>query len=83
MIFACSKCPAKAVWKYAPADTYSDYNDSRRFFCDECIKRGCSCQWINVLDPEDKQYTDNLGRLLPCVEYDYNEKGYNEEGFIE
>lgn len=60
-------CKKMAVWYYMPAseDVY---------YCDEHISRGCSCNINPDTNEEDK---DGLGRLLPCVEYDYNEKGYD------
>lgn len=60
MIVATCRCGAPAVWHYMPMTTRSDVD-----FCEEHVPRGCSCN-INVDGVED---TDELGRLLPCVEY--------------
>lgn len=67
-------CGDVAVWMYAPGHG-EDFND---FYCEKCVPRGCSCQ----LEPVDGDYdnlnsdnwvnaVDELGRLLPCVEFFY------------
>jgi hypothetical protein len=72
----CCKCPNKAVWKYAPADTYPS-GDPRRFYCEEHVSRGCSCNRIDLSDPNsEEEHKDPEGRLLPCCEYDWNDEGY-------
>ena len=64
MIYLCDECKSIAVWEYMPNGKYH--------YCEEHIPRGCSCQMNEDgtidLDPE--------GRELPCVEYDYSEKGF-------
>lgn len=73
----CLKCDRMAVWDYAPKDGDLSY-------CDECVPRGCSC---NLLCPDDghdgEQEHDDQDRELPCVEYDFNPKGFDEESFID
>jgi hypothetical protein len=72
----CCKCSNKAVWKYIPADERS-WQDKSRFYCEDHIGRGCSCNRKNMSDLNDEEeFTDEQGRLLPCCEYDYNEKGF-------
>lgn len=68
----CLKCDKIAVWDYAPNGKY--------YYCDEHVSRGCSCN--SKLD-DDGNYLgelllDDQGRDLPCVEYDYNEEGFDE-----
>jgi hypothetical protein len=60
----CQKCGKLAVWEYAPSDGVGSY-------CDECVPRGCSCNVIDHRDesPDAEQDRDELGRLMPCVEY--------------
>jgi len=66
-----SNCDAVAVWKLAPADSFGEW-------CDEHVPRGCSCNLIDFEDrrPEAPQVTDELGRLLPCIEYDFMPEGF-------
>jgi len=64
----CIKCKCKiAVWTYLPSE-------DDRYYCDDCVPRGCSCN----IDPETGiEDTDGLGRLLPCCEYLYDEDGFS------
>ncbi|AGS80990.1 hypothetical protein [Caulobacter phage Cr30] len=54
---------------YAPASEHIQEKD--RYFCEDHIERGCSCNVIDLDDPDPNtpQYTDEQGRLLPCCEY--------------
>jgi hypothetical protein len=73
----CCKCNQMAVWVYMPM---SDRLEKDRYFCDDCIERGCGCNQIDIGDnASDEQYKDDQGRLLPCVEYDFNEEGFENE----
>jgi hypothetical protein len=65
----CNKCPKPAVWVYMPR-----YDDDSSYYCDDCVHRGCSC----MLDESNEYLKDELGRALPCCEYDYEEDGYND-----
>lgn len=68
----CLKCSSIAVWYYLPM---INGQDSNMYYCDNCIERGCSCQ----IDPQTgKEDADELGRLLPCCEYDFCQDGYDE-----
>lgn len=50
---------------------------SDTYYCEGCVPRGCSCMLRDDGTPE----LDEQGREFPCVEYDYNEKGfYLQEG---
>lgn len=60
----CDACGSTAVWEYAPNGKYA--------FCDAHVPRGCSCQ----LDEKGFAYTDGSGRDLPCVEYDFDDEGF-------
>lgn len=66
---SCCKCSSLAVWVYVPASERIQEKD--RYYCDEHIERGCSCNVIDFDDPnpDADQYRDELGRLLPCCEY--------------
>jgi len=79
------KCGKMAIWCFVP----SGMEESDRFCCDDCVPRGCSCNeelkdGIDRNSPEAEkpenwiEVTDGLGRKFPCVEWDYNENGYNE-----
>lgn len=71
---SCSKCTSEAVWMYEPSDSEKDQRD--RFYCDDCVKRGCSCNYnVDTLE-EDKDF---LGRLYPCCEYMYDDRGFHVE----
>lgn len=65
----CDVCHAKmAVWCYMPST--GDY-------CDDCVRRGCSCN----IDPDTGiEDADEQGRFLPCCEYNYAEGGFEDEG---
>ncbi len=66
----CDKCIELAVWMYAP----STKEPRDIFFCDEHVSRGCSCN----IDPNTaKEDMDEKGRLYPCCEYLYNDKGFD------
>jgi hypothetical protein len=69
----CCQCNQMAVWKYIPL---SEMAESNRYYCEACIKRGCSCNFNFISGEED---VDELGRSLPCVEYDFNKEGFNAE----
>ena len=70
----CSKCGKTAIWMYAPMSDY--WTDAERYFCDDCVSRGCSCNE----DYETKiEATDELGRFFPCCEYNFCEDGYEIE----
>lgn len=70
MNIKCFKCSKNAMWYYLPS---CSRKEEERYFCDDHISRGCSCN----IDSSGKEETDDLGRLLPCIEYDFNEKGFN------
>lgn len=83
----CCRCSMKAVWFYLPWSEGKIRRD--HYFCEACVRRGCSCNLIT--DPGEgdigmqtgEQYKDDQGRLLPCIEYDFNSSGYwNEETVI-
>lgn len=75
-------CGALATWDYAPAPI-----GRSRAFCDDCVPRGCSCNAIGYPYDEDmdeytgeeEQERDERGRLLPCIEYDFDENGWPED----
>jgi hypothetical protein len=62
----CDKCHTNiARWEYM--------SGSLVYYCDDCVPRGCSCN----VNPETKmEETDELGRFLPCCEYDYSHNGW-------
>lgn len=74
--YICIKCGSMAVWYYEPWSGNKKQNES--YFCDSCIQRGCSCNIINYPNGSE-EYKDELGRLLPCIEYRYSETGYDKE----
>ena len=64
----CYKCNEKlAVWHYMPMTTRKDI-----YFCDDCVPRGCSC---NIPINSSEEERDEQGRLLPCCEYWYDDRG--------
>ena len=69
----CSKCPSPAVWMYMPDSKYTSEED--RYFCEEHIHRGCSCN----MDENGVLAKDEQGRDLPCCEYWFSEEGYNDD----
>lgn len=69
---ACDECERMAVWQYAPADTYGSY-------CDGHVPRGCSCNqtWSEETGSMDgPEQVDDTGRLLPCVEMEFDIDGF-------
>lgn len=74
-------CNEIAVWMYAPCSEHR--SEASRYFCEEHVSRGCSCNIIKInYDPDSsedlEEYKDDQGRLLPCCEYDYCEDGYDK-----
>jgi hypothetical protein len=72
----CDVCHAKiATWDYIP-----DCYDGKHFYCEDCVPRGCSCNIKDypLNDPNEPgiEETDELGRLLPCCEFDYSLNGW-------
>jgi len=68
----CDECEAMAVWQWAPADSYGSY-------CDAHVPRGCSCN--NTWNDETDELTgpearDEDGRLLPCIEIEFDASGF-------
>jgi len=43
------KCGSLAVWDYMPS--YEGKKKEDRYYCDECVPRGCSCHY-NSINPE-------------------------------
>lgn len=76
----CYKCDKMAVWYYMPADKLRI--EMEYYYCDNCVPRGCSCNIISYPDdmPQEsyEYYKDELGRDLPCIEYEFCEIGYDE-----
>jgi hypothetical protein len=95
-------CGQVAVWTYGPG--YSGGGNPN--YCDDCVHRGCSCNYryvdVNSYHPpldnpdlpegeegkdwkwldEEKTHwchIDDKGREYPCVEYWYDEEGWETE----
>ena len=86
------KCGKKATWIYMPGG-------GDDFKCDDCVSRGCSCNyhhegyeglpteedgvegvdWKWVLKNEIWVVLDEKGREYPCVEFEYEEEGFDIE----
>lgn len=47
--------------------------EAERYYCDTCIKRGCSC---NLNFETGEELVDDQGRLYPCCEYIFCEEGF-------
>src|SRR5208282_4854119 len=83
----CCKCSEIGVWYYVPWD--SEKVERLSYYCEDHIRRGCSCNTIKLNPDPDKpedfeQHKDEQGRLLPCCEYDYSETGFDKaEDFAE
>lgn len=73
----CRHCNEVAVWKYEPMD--ANWSEADRHYCDDHIRRGCSC---NIDLATDEEPVDERGRFYPCVEYNYHADGfyYDPEG---
>lgn len=72
MKYLCNQCKTLATWNYAPGkgDTYC---------CDTHVPRGCSCNISGVDEdgyPVGVEPVDECGRLYPCCEWNYSEKGF-------
>ena len=84
--FACN-CGKLGKWVYIPS-TDQKYN---RYFCDDCVHRGCSCEtyyveygfippsdtnnWIWKVKDKSWCYIDDLGREYPCCEFWFYQEG--------
>ena len=93
----CFQCPNMATWYYMPwsKDNETDIHyPANKYFCDDCISRGCSCNdvysnddkesWESdagtfTYDSEINRFKDQLGRELPCIEYEYSKTGFDEK----
>lgn len=62
------ECGKLATWMYAPSD-------KDLYQCDDCVSRGCSCNF----DLDGTEELDELGRRFPCCEYDCNEEGFDND----
>ena len=69
----CSECSRMATWFYSPGKGESD-----DFRCDEHVPRRCSCNIVCDVDGKEtgEVYRDDLGREVPCVEWDMDPKGW-------
>lgn len=67
----CAECDKPAVWLYPTSGGSTDED----FFCDDCVSRGCSCNYDEETGEVEK---DDQGRELPCVNYIYSEEGFTE-----
>jgi hypothetical protein len=85
-------CGKVAVWCYLPG--YSNGDNPNH--CDDCVPRGCTCNYHSIQEEYDDQpegvegvdykwisetiwtEIDDQGREYPCVEYDYDEDGWED-----
>jgi len=68
----CIDCQSMAVWNLASAGIGEE-----QAYCDSCVPRGCSCNFI----PDGACLVEDLGedgRSLPCCEYLYSEDGFED-----
>ena len=65
----CIDCQNKAVW-----DLMSAGIGEERSYCEEHVKRGCSCN----MDEKGNQPVDERGREYPCCEYLFSENGFED-----
>lgn len=72
----CGQCDKVAVWYYVPSSEW--WTEKSRYLCEDHINphRGCSC---NINPESGEQDKDEVGRLLPCIEFDYNKDGFENE----
>ena len=49
-----------------------------KYACDDCVPRGCSCNRIQFSGDDTTEYTDALGRPLPCCEWDEDPHGQDD-----
>jgi len=75
MQYKCHICNKKATWDYAPSSPVLEFYN--RFFCDDCVPRGCSCQ----CDEDGMPYTDSNGKEYPCIEYFEEPNGWDMESY--
>ncbi len=75
--YYCTKCKNRmATWMYAPAS--DRWEEADRYYCSDCVSRGCSCRLLDFDDPDPngEQERSPSGKLLPCIEYYYDETGF-------
>lgn len=73
----CCKCNSLAIWKYDPS-SYVDQKpikEEDKYYCDSHIARGCNCNINPFSGDQDK---DHLGRLYPCSDYLYDNRGFDK-----
>ena len=61
-----------AVWMYMPS---FEREEKDRYFCDNCISKGCSCNINPMTGVED---LDGNGNPYPCCEYLYDDRGFSD-----
>jgi hypothetical protein len=65
----CIKCKTSdACWFYEMK--------SNKGYCEDCVNRDCGCQFNEEIND---YYRDELGRILPCVDYIYFEEGIEDD----
>ena len=65
----CIDCQSMAVWNLASAGIGEE-----RSYCDSCVPRGCSCNYIEEIE----SFFDEGGKSLPCCEYLFSEDGFED-----
>lgn len=70
----CCRCPKLAIWRSAPSSHAVQQKD--RYFCDDHVSRGCSC---NIHPDTMEEDRDELGRLYPCCDYLWDDKGFDDD----
>lgn len=76
-LMACGSCRSLAVWQYAPSG-----GPKHPYYCDDHVPResGCSCNAYHgpypEFHPKAERALDTDGRELPCVEYWYDDDGF-------
>ncbi len=79
MKFLCL-CSKLAIWWQPTRDYYP-------YFCDDCVPRGCSCNFDlkEGKDPSSEnegdyfEVLDESERKKPCIEYFYDIDGFNAQ----
>lgn len=67
------ECNKIATWWYAPG--YSGKDKDRPYYCDDCVPRGCSCEWTYA----DKKDKDSLPKGIEGKDWKWIEKEATEK----
>jgi len=70
-------CGKTATWVYLP---YSSVKTDSPYYCDECVPRGCTCNYENILELAYEEATGEEGKDWHWVEKDKTWERLDDSG---